>query len=82
MFANDNKACFQPFSHGTRNCLGKNLAYSELRVVVSRILFRFDYELAPGQEAMDWLEKSKIFVVWEKPALNVRFVERQLVSQI
>lgn len=76
MFANDDRACFRPFSYGTRDCLGKNLAYSELRVIISRILFRFDYELEPGQE--DWVEKAPIFVVWEKPNLNVRFRERKM----
>lgn len=50
-------------------------------MVVSRILFRFDYELAPGQEALEWPEQGKVFVVWEKPALNVRFRERKLASE-
>lgn len=77
MFANDNRACFRPFSYGTRDCLGKNLAYSEMRVAVARILHQFDYELAPGQE--DWVERQSVFIVWEKPQLNVVFKERKVV---
>lgn len=67
-----------PFSFGTRDCLGKNLAYSELRVAIARFLFRFDYELMPGQE--DWADKSRIIIVWEKGPLQVKLTERKLVS--
>ncbi|POS69936.1 hypothetical protein DHEL01_v211671 [Diaporthe helianthi] len=77
VFANDNKASFHPFSFGTRDCLGKNLAYSELRVAIARLLFRFDFELAPGQE--DWQDKSKVLIVWEKGPLHVKLTERKLV---
>lgn len=66
-----------PFSFGVRDCLGKNLAYSELRVAISRLLFRFDFELAPGQE--DWMDKSKVLIVWEKGPLKVKLTERKLV---
>lgn len=79
MFANDNRASFRPFSYGTRDCLGKNLAYSEMRVVVARILLQFDYELAPGQEG--WIDGQNIFILWEKPELKVIFKERQLAAE-
>lgn len=75
MFANDNHECFRPFSFGVRDCIGKNLAYSELRVVISRILHRFDYTLEPGQEG--WLDNARVFVVWEKPGVKVRLIERR-----
>lgn len=75
MFANDNHESFRPFSFGTRDCIGKNLAYSELRVVISRILHRFDYTLEPGQEG--WLDNARVFVVWEKPGIRVRLTERR-----
>lgn len=74
LFDNDNRACFRPFSYGIRDCLGKNLAYSELRVAIARVLYRFEYELAPGQD--DWVDRQAVFIVWEKPALKVRFRER------
>lgn len=41
-FRNDNKAAFQPFSTGPRNCVGKNLAYFEMRIVLARLLYNFD----------------------------------------
>lgn len=50
-----------------RDCLGKNLAHAEIRVVVSRILYRFDYELAPNQE--NWHANQKCFMAWDKTPL-------------
>lgn len=48
-YANDNRAVFKPFSYGPRDCIGKNLTYSEIRVIISRILFRCNFELEAGQ---------------------------------
>lgn len=79
MFKNDNKACFRPFSAGVRDCLGKNLAYSELRVTTARLLYRFDFELEPGQD--NWMKDQCIFLVWEKPALHLRLRERKAATE-
>ncbi|KAL2266034.1 hypothetical protein VTJ83DRAFT_5386 [Remersonia thermophila] len=68
-YENDNRAVSQPFSVGPRNCLGKNLAYAEMRLILAKVLWHFDLELLP--ESRDW-NKQKIFVVWEKGALNVK----------
>lgn len=57
--------------------MGKNLAYSELRVVIARFLLRYDFELMPGQE--DWADKNRIILVWEKGPLQVKLTERKLV---
>lgn len=75
-FANDNRAALKPFSAGTRDCIGKNLAYSELRLILSKLLFHFDWEVAPGQE--DWHAKCKALSgTWEKPDLQVLFRRRK-----
>lgn len=74
-YAGDNRDVFKPFSVGPRDCVGKNLARAEMTVVASRILHRFDWELEPGQE--DWIEKQRIFLIWEKPPLLVRFRHRE-----
>ncbi|OJJ01980.1 hypothetical protein ASPVEDRAFT_52775 [Aspergillus versicolor CBS 583.65] len=72
-FVTDNKAALQPFSFGPRNCLGKNLAYSELRVILAKVLYNFDLALAP--ESVGW-DKQKIFLLWEKRKLMVHLKER------
>jgi cytochrome P450 len=35
-FINDNKECMQPFSYGPRNCLGRNIARAEMRLLSLR----------------------------------------------
>lgn len=74
-FDNDNHTVFKPFSTGPRDCIGKNLAYSEMRLIVTNILFRFDVEMLPEQD--DWHSSQPAFTVWEKGPLYVRFTSRQ-----
>lgn len=75
-FAHDNKPCMQPFSFGPRNCLGKNLARAEMRLIMAKLLWMYDLELVDGGK--NWLEGQKIFGFWEKPPLMCRLypVER------
>ncbi|KAK5989521.1 Cytochrome P450 monooxygenase astJ [Cladobotryum mycophilum] len=68
-FKSDNHAIFKPFSFGARDCIGKNLAYSELRLIAARFMYRFDFELASKQD--DWQNSQRIFGVWEKGPLNL-----------
>jgi cytochrome P450 len=68
-FANDQKAASQVFSLGIRNCIGRNLAYAESRLILSKVLYNFDLELAQGQD--NWL-KQKIYLVWEKGPLYIK----------
>jgi cytochrome P450 len=65
-FHNDSRAVLQPFSVGPRNCIGRNLAYNEMRLILARVLWNFDLELC--DESRDWNEQ-KSFLLWEKPAL-------------
>lgn len=77
-FADDRRAVFKPFSHGPRDCIGKNLAFSEMRLIISRILFRFDFGLAHDQS--DWFDKQVVLTLWSKGPLYIRLQRRQLES--
>ncbi|KAL6233103.1 hypothetical protein BDW75DRAFT_252217 [Aspergillus navahoensis] len=68
-FYNDNRAVVQPFSVGPRNCIGRNLAFAEMRVILARVLWNFDLELC--RESVNWAEQ-KSYVLWEKGALMCR----------
>ncbi|KAJ5216801.1 cytochrome P450 monooxygenase [Penicillium chermesinum] len=68
-FANDDYEILQPFNVGPRNCLGRNLAYAEMRMILARIVFNFDLSLAKDSEG--WMERQKIFLFWQKGPLNV-----------
>ncbi|KAK4209464.1 cytochrome P450 [Rhypophila decipiens] len=59
----------QAFSLGPRNCIGKNLAYAELRLILARMLFEFDLALA--EDSKNWIERQKAYVLWDRIPLNV-----------
>lgn len=46
------KRAFCPFSRGVRGCIGKNVAYLELKLTLAHLLYRFEMRLAPGYEAV------------------------------
>lgn len=68
-YAHDNLETSKPFTTGSRDCLGKYLAYAEMRMVVSRLLWNFEIELVGGQ--MDWADRQRVYVVYEKGELMV-----------
>jgi len=69
-FASDDKAALKPFAYGTRDCIGKNLAYSEMRLIMSRLLWNFDVELVEGYE--NWIDGQNVFTIHQKGPLEIR----------
>lgn len=66
---------FKPFSNGPRDCIGKNLAYTEMRLILSRGFLRFDFEsLQPESE--NWLSRQRAYTLWDKPPLKIKLKER------
>ncbi|KAL5356419.1 cytochrome P450 [Aspergillus floccosus] len=65
-FSADKRDVVQPFSVGPRNCIGRNLAYAEMRLILARVLWNFDLELC--EESLSW-KYQKSYVLWDKPAL-------------
>ncbi|KAI1213179.1 cytochrome P450 [Annulohypoxylon truncatum] len=59
----------QPFSFGPRNCIGRNLAYAEMRLILAKIVFNFDMDIA--DDSRRWMKDQKTYVLWDKPSLNV-----------
>ncbi|KAI1820253.1 benzoate 4-monooxygenase cytochrome P450 [Xylaria intraflava] len=66
-FAGDIKKAYHPFSFGPRSCLGKSLALSETRLILSKLLWHFRVELAP--ESQDWVAEQKTNMFWERGPL-------------
>ncbi|PYI22370.1 putative cytochrome P450 monooxygenase [Aspergillus violaceofuscus CBS 115571] len=73
-FAKDDRGAFHPFSYGPRNCLGRNLAYAELQLIVSKLFWNFDAELMSAGEG--WANQ-RTTSLWIKKALPVRLIPRQ-----
>jgi len=68
-FASDDKVAVQPFSFGPRNCIGKSLAYAEMRLVLAKLLWNFDLELEA--ESNHWFPHEMV-IIWNSPALHVK----------
>ncbi|KAJ5729028.1 uncharacterized protein N7483_003536 [Penicillium malachiteum] len=77
-FVNDCRDVFQPFHTGPRNCLGRNLAYSEMRLILALIVFNFDMKIS--EESQDWMNQ-KNFLMWEKGPLKVHLTPREIQTQ-
>ncbi|KAI0468198.1 averantin oxidoreductase [Xylaria cf. heliscus] len=67
-FANDKRESSQPFSYGPRNCIGRNLAYAEIKLVIARLVWHFDIENATDG---NWLDQ-RVFMVWAKSPLRIK----------
>ena len=71
-FYNDRLDAVQPFSTGPRACLGKGLAYNEMRVILARLVWNFDIRMEP--ESLGW-DKQRTFTLWEKNELMCRLTD-------
>ncbi|KIW01749.1 uncharacterized protein PV09_06925 [Verruconis gallopava] len=75
-YANDNRDVVQPFSYGPRNCLGKNLAWAEMQLILARVLWHYDITWPKdklGRPEVDegWQLNQKLYGFWVKPPLRV-----------
>ncbi|XP_014556637.1 hypothetical protein COCVIDRAFT_37744 [Bipolaris victoriae FI3] len=65
----DHKDAFNPFSIGPRNCIGQNLANHEMRIILAKLVWNFDFELC--DESRSWIQQ-KVYMLWDKPPLIVK----------
>ncbi|KAF8472717.1 cytochrome P450 [Kalaharituber pfeilii] len=72
---NDKKEASQPFLLGPRSCIGMNLAYMEIRVIVAKLIYCYDLELV--RPDLDWDKESRSWTLWWKPDLNVYVKTRE-----
>ncbi|KAF0318388.1 trichothecene c-15 hydroxylase [Colletotrichum asianum] len=68
-FANDAKKALQPFSIGPRNCIGKNLANAEMRLILARLIWNFD--IRATEDIQKWYDESEVYILWQKGPVNV-----------
>ncbi|KAI9643758.1 hypothetical protein NHQ30_007107 [Ciborinia camelliae] len=72
-YSNDQRHVVQAFSAGPRICMGRNLAWAELRLIITRLLWAFDFEAA-GQ-VLRW-DQLRTFLLVEKKPLEIRIRPR------
>ncbi|ORY70969.1 cytochrome P450 [Pseudomassariella vexata] len=66
-FSNDRREAFHPFSYGPRVCLAMNLAYAEMRYILARLLWNFNFEIKP--DCRDWTTSLRSWLIWETTPL-------------
>jgi hypothetical protein len=44
-----------------------------MRLILAKFIWSFDLELDP--KCNNWIERGKVFVLWDKPELPVRLTE-------
>lgn len=72
----DNLSASCPFLLGPGACLGQNMALMEMRILIAKSVFLFDYDLADDNERA-W-EHMRNFILWEKPELLVKVTPRDV----
>ncbi|KAJ5085466.1 hypothetical protein N7532_010237 [Penicillium argentinense] len=72
-FNEDRKDSFNPFSYGPQGCIGKKLAYCEIRLILCKLLWNFDISLCT--ESKNWLNQE-VYFLWDKPPLMVTLLDR------
>ncbi len=70
-FKHDVKEASKPFGMGSRVCLGLNMAYLEMRIILARLALEFEWELISKE--VDWERDIVLKFLWRKPRLNIRF---------
>ncbi|KAF1998223.1 cytochrome P450 [Amniculicola lignicola CBS 123094] len=76
---NDEHDAFQPFGIGPRNCIGKGLAYTEMKLILARFVWNFTFHLV--DEAFD-INKQRVYLFRERPPLRVQLGIRRKESSL
>lgn len=70
------KSAFAPFLTGTFACIGRQLAYNEMRTVAAMLVLAFEVRLADGEDGSALLNESQDVFVMNLAPLRVVFEER------
>ena len=66
-----NEDAYMPFSHGPMNCVAKNFALMEMRIVVCALMQRFRFRLPGGYDPADYERDFKDYLIASRPNLPV-----------
>jgi hypothetical protein len=81
-FAGDSRDSFQPFSVGPRDCVGKRFAYDSMKLILARLLWRYDLAIDEGSvvhggNGESWINAHRAYVSWHVPPLHVKVIPRR-----
>ena len=76
-YYDDKRYAVQNFSLGPRNCIGKNLAWAEMRLILARMMWNFDISVAQRsdgtQKELDWA-RQKTWILVQKESFEVKLI--------
>ncbi|KUJ07472.1 cytochrome P450 [Mollisia scopiformis] len=72
----DNFSASNPFLLGPRGCSGQNMAWMEMRILIAKMVFLFDYELV--DEKLDWVRDSPNMIIRQKVELLTKVYPRDV----
>ncbi|MCJ1453568.1 hypothetical protein MMC28_003915 [Mycoblastus sanguinarius] len=73
-FSKDDKAVWEPFMVGPRNCIGKPLAWAEMKLILAKTIWNFDIELSERMVG-DWSDQ-KVYLLNETTPMYVKIRSR------
>ncbi|KAM0511519.1 hypothetical protein ACHAPE_009771 [Trichoderma viride] len=68
-YAGDRLDAVNAFLLGQRSCIGRNLAYAEMRLILARLIWEFDFTI--DESSKNWMHEQENFELWVKPDLNI-----------
>ncbi|EAW12419.1 cytochrome P450 [Aspergillus clavatus NRRL 1] len=72
--AEDQLEASQPFSMGSRSCLGQGLAWLELRLTLAKLYYWYDLKLVDDE--LEWHGDVAMHLLWVKPKLMTQVTPR------
>jgi cytochrome P450 len=75
-YHNDRRNAVLPFSTGPRSCPGKALAWAEMRLLLARLVWRFDVEEVDSVDGRLRWEEQKVYIAVERKPFEVRLKAR------
>ncbi|KAF2688531.1 cytochrome P450 [Lentithecium fluviatile CBS 122367] len=77
LFANDQRAAVQTFGVGPRSCIGRLHAWAEMRLILARLVWRFDLKEAKTKAgALQW-DQQRTFTVVERQPFEIHLQVRK-----
>lgn len=73
-FDADRKDVYEPFMVGPRGCMGKSLAWAEMKLILAKVIWSFDLAVSENQKK-DWADQ-KIWILHERGPLFVNLRSR------
>lgn len=74
-----NPKAWAPFGFGSTSCIGKNLAYMEMRAVLAQFIVKFDFNISP-EDAREFRESVRDQFVVAAGAMRLQIVPRKRES--